>query len=86
MIYYTKMNASFYINNTGLQGFVVENLWVVSAVIYYVESESGIRISLSRQNLEIFDVMCSRNGVFRYFWGYVQDARNLFGFFPNVII
>ena len=25
--------------------------------------------------------MCSKNGVFRYFWGYVQGARNIFGSF-----
>ena len=25
--------------------------------------------------------MCSKNGVFRYIWGYVQGARNFFGFF-----
>ena len=68
-------------NYTGLQGFVVEKLWVVSGVIFDVESESGIRISLSRQDFEIFEVMCSKNGVFRYFWGYVQGARNFFGFF-----
>ena len=54
-------------NNTGLQGFVVEKLWVVSGVIFDVESESRIRISLSRQDFEIFEVMCSKNGVFRYF-------------------
>ena len=47
--------------------FVVEKLWVVSGVIFDVESDSGIRISLSRQYLEIFEVMCSKNGVFRYF-------------------
>ena len=52
---------------TGLQGFVVEKLWVVSKVIFDVESESGIRISLSRQDFEIFKVMCSKNGIFRYF-------------------
>ena len=61
--------------------FVVEKLWVVSGVIFDVESDSGIRISLSRQYLEIFEVMCSKNGVFRYFWGYVHGARNFFGFF-----
>ena len=66
---------------TGLQGFVVENLWVVSGVIFDVEFESGIRISLSRQDFEIFEVMCSKNGVFRYFWGYAQGARHFFGFF-----
>ena len=66
---------------TGLQGFVVENLWVVSGVIFDIESESGIGISLSRKDFEIFEVMCSKNGVFRYFWGYVQGARNFFGFF-----
>ena len=66
---------------TGLQGFVVEKLWVVSGVIFDAESESGIRISLSRQDFEIFEVMCLKNGVFRYFWGYVQGARNFFGFF-----
>ena len=54
-------------NNTGLQGFVVEKLWVVTGVIFDVKSESGIRISLSRQDFEIFEVMCSKNGVFRYF-------------------
>ena len=34
-------------NNTGLQGFVVEKLWVVFGVTFDVESEFGIRISLS---------------------------------------
>ena len=57
----------FDINNTGLQGFVVEKLWVVSGVIFDIESESAIRISPSRQDFEIFEVMCSKNGVFRYF-------------------
>ena len=28
--------------------------------------------------------MCSKNGVFRYFWGYVQDARIFFGFFSQM--
>ena len=65
-------------NNTGLQGFVVEKLWVVFRVIFEVDSESGIRISLSRQDFEIFEVIYSKNGVFRYFWGYVQGARNFF--------
>ena len=61
--------------------FVVKNLWVVSGVIFDVESESGIRISLSRQDFEIFEVMFLKNGGFRYFWGYVQSARHFFGFF-----
>ena len=39
--------------------------------IFDVESESGIRINLSCQDFEIFEVMCTKNGVFRYFWGYV---------------
>ena len=52
---------------TGLQGFVVEKLWVVSRVIFDVESEFEIRISLSRQDIEIFEVMCSKNGSFHYF-------------------
>ena len=73
-------------NYTGLQGFVVEKLWVVSGVIFDVEYESGIRISLSRQDFEIFEVMCSKNGIFCYFWGYVQGARNFFGFFPKRLI
>ena len=68
-------------NNTGLQGFVVEKLWVVPGVIFDVESESGIGISLSRQDFEIFEVMCWKNGFFRYIWGYVQGARNFFGSF-----
>ena len=55
------------IDYTGLQGSVAEKLWVVSAVIFDMESESGIRIGLSRQHFEIFEVMCSKNGVFRYF-------------------
>ena len=69
---------------TGLQGFVVEKLWVVSGVIFDVKSESGIRISLSRQDFEIFEVMCSKNGGFRYFLGYVQGVRNFFVFFPQM--
>ena len=36
-------------NYTGLQGFVVEKLWVVSGVIFDVESESGIRIRNQNQ-------------------------------------
>ena len=66
---------------TGVQSFVIEKLWVVSGVIFDVESESQIRISLSRQDFEMIQVMCSKNGVFRYFWGYVQGARNFLGFF-----
>ena len=54
-------------DNTGLQGFVVEKLWVVSGVMFDVESESGIRICLSRQDFEIFGVMCSKSEVCRYF-------------------
>ena len=50
-----------------MQGFVVEKLWVVSGIIFDVESEFGIRSNLSRQDFEIFEVMCSKNGVFRYF-------------------
>ena len=41
------LNCANY-NNTGLQGFVVEKLWVVSGVIFDVESESGIRITKIR--------------------------------------
>ena len=61
--------------------FVVGKRKIISGVIFDAESESEIRISLSRQDFEIFEVMCSKNGVFRYFWGYVQGARNFFGFF-----
>ena len=66
---------------TGLQGFVVEKLWIVTGVISDVESESRIRISLSRQDFEIFEVMCSKNGGCCYFWDYVQGSRIFFGFF-----
>ena len=60
-------STKYNINNRGLQGFVVKKLWVVSGVVFNVESESGIRISLSGQDFEIFEVMCSKNGGFRYF-------------------
>ena len=50
-------------------------------LIFNVESEYIIRISLSRQDFEIFEVMCSKNGVLRNFWASVQGARNFFGFF-----
>ena len=46
--------------------FVVGKQKIISGVIFDVESESEIRISLSRQDFEIFEVMCSKNGVFRY--------------------
>ena len=75
------MNQSNFTDNTGQQGFVVEKLWVVSGVIFDAESESGIRISLSRKDFEVFEVMCSKKEVFRYFWGYVQGTRNFFSFF-----
>ena len=51
-------SLSILIDYTGLQGFVVEKLWVVSGVIFDAESESGIRISLLRQDFEIFEVRC----------------------------
>ena len=57
---------------TGLQGFVVEKLWVVSRVIFVVESESGIRVSPSGQDFEIFDVMCSKNGVARLTFSFTR--------------
>ena len=47
--------------------FVVGIRKIISGVIFDVESESGIRISLSHQDFEIFEVMCSKNGIFRYF-------------------
>jgi len=54
-------------NNTGLQGFVVGQLGVVSQVIFYVESESEVRIGPSRQDFEIFEVIYSKNGFLGYF-------------------
>ena len=45
--------------------FVIEKLWVVFGLNFDVECESGIRISLSCQDFEIFEVMCSKNGGFR---------------------
>ena len=47
--------------------FVVGKRKIISGVIFDVESESEIRISLSRHDFEIFEVMCSKSGVFRYF-------------------
>ena len=58
--------------------FVVVKRKIISGVIFDVESESEIKISLSRENFEIFEVMCSKNGVLRYFWGNVHGARNFF--------
>ena len=52
----------FSVYYTGLQGFVIEKLWVVSGVIFDVKFECRIRISLSHQDFEIFEVMCSKNG------------------------
>ena len=37
-----------------------------------------MRVSQSRQDFEIFQVICSKNGIFRYFWGNVQGVRNFF--------
>ena len=54
-------------DNSGLQGFVVGKRKIISGIIFDVKSESGITISLSRQDFEIFEVMCLKNGVFRYF-------------------
>jgi len=44
-------------NYTGLQGFVVGQLGVISEVIFCVESESEVRIGPSRQDFEIFEVI-----------------------------
>ena len=73
-------------NNTGLQGFVVEKLWVVSGVIFDVESESEIRISLLRQDFEIFEVMCSKNGVFATFEVMYRAQEFFLVFFSHFII
>ena len=47
--------------------FVVGKRKIISGVNFDVESKSEIRISISRQDFEIFEVMCSKNGGFRYF-------------------
>ena len=44
--------------------FVVGKRKIISGVIFDIESESEIKICLSRQDFEIFEVMCSKNGVF----------------------
>ena len=77
------LNAIEWLHSSANNGFVfvVGKRKIISGVIFDAESESEIRISLSRQDFEIFEVMCSKNGGFRYFWGYVQGARNFFGFF-----
>jgi len=54
-----------YTDNTDLQGFVVGRLRVISEVIFCVESESELRIELSRQ--KIFEVMYTKNDFFGYF-------------------
>ena len=64
--------------------FAVGKRKIITGVMFDVESESEIRISLLHQDFEIFEVMCSKNGVFRYFWGYVQGTRNFFGFFSQM--
>ena len=69
---------------TGLQGFVVEKLRVVSGVIFDVESESGIRISLLRQDFKIFEVMCSKNGGFSLLLRLYTGRKNFFWFFPQI--
>ena len=51
--------------NEKLFVFVVGKRKITSGLIFDVESESEIRISLSRQDFEIFEVMCSQNGGFR---------------------
>ena len=87
-----KNLQKFCINYTDLQGFVVEKLWVVTGVIFDVESESGIIISLSREDFEIFEVMCSKNGVFRYFSKFFSVLKNIlpskniiyFSYFTNL--
>ena len=81
------MLTTIYNNDyTGLKGFVVEKQWVVSGVIFDVESESEIRISLSPQDFEIFEVMCSKNGVFATFEVMYRAQEIFFVFFSNVII
>jgi len=43
------------------------SLRVIFEVIFCVESESELRIGLSRQDFEIFEVMYIKNGFFDYF-------------------
>ena len=79
-----QLFITIFIDNTGLQGFVVEKLWIVSGVIFDVEFESEIRISLSRQDFEIFEVKCSKNGTT---FEVMYKAQEIFlVFFSNVII
>ena len=55
-------------------------------VIFDVKFESKIRISLSRQDFEIIEVMCSKNGVFATFEVMYRAKEIFLCFFSNVII
>ena len=86
--YFNHIKKSYQVimNYKCLQGFVVEKLWVVSGVIFDVESESGIRISLSRQDFEIFEVMCSKMGFFATFEVMYRAQEIILVFFSKFII
>ena len=79
-----KLKHFYFIHNTGLQSFVVEKLWVVSGVIFDVESESEIRISLSRQDFEIFEIMCSKTGGFSLLLRLCTGRKKFFCFFSQM--
>jgi len=60
---------------------VVEQLRVIFEVIFCAESKSELRVGLSRQDFEIFEVMYTKNGFFGYFWNYARDAEYFFAVF-----
>ena len=66
--------------------FVVGKRKIISGVVFDVKSESVIRISLSRQDFEIFEVMCSIMGFFATFEVMYRAQEIFLVFFSNVII
>ena len=64
--------------------FVVGKRKIISGAIFDVESESEIRISLSRQDFEIFKVMCSKNGGFSLLLRLCIGRKKFFWFFSQM--
>ena len=63
--------------------FVVGKRKIISGVIFDVESESEIRISLSRQDFEIFEIMCSKRG-FSLLLRLYTGRKKFFWFFSQM--
>ena len=73
------VDSVYLVNYTGLQGFVVEKLWVVSEVIFDVESELAYHVRILR-----YFRLCAREMGFFAIFEVMYRAQEIFWFFSQM--